>query len=126
MYLFLLIVMCSCENENTKKERLHKEKVLSSKYYKNSFLNYTTLKLKSSSVKKGLVSKSEYIETYNQSAGLVLGFSKNIDTIINRMNRNSSLYTKYIVSDSFLHYSRDSVETEKYKKEKDSILKLLK
>lgn len=126
--LTLIAIICfySCETAEQKQYNQFKDKVFDSAYLQRSFKNYTDISLSISSAQNGYINQQQYITNYNNELGKYFGYTKNLDTIAANLKRKGNLYQKYIVSDAFLHFSKDSLQAKHYTKEKDSILKLLK
>ncbi len=123
--LFIVALIWGCETQQEKKERLLREKVLNSEYLNERIKEFLVLEVKSKLMKEGLGSERELQYAYNHSLGRVIGWSENTDTIIKRIDRNSELFKDYQVASAFYVFAKDSVLSLRYKKERDSIARLM-
>lgn len=126
LLLIFIITFLACETAEEKKERQFKEKVFKSDYLHKGILEMVTFEGNLKGAQDGYLSTEKCIDDYNRYFGFAMGYTNNLDSIAAYMDSKKPLYESYLVKDAFWWFSRDTIEAAKYKREKDSILQLLK
>lgn len=126
LLLITMLLFFSCLTQEEKAEKQFNDFVFKSDYMYRAFNDYTNVALFVKSAQEGVYDKNKLIKDYNNKIAAVLGKTNNLDTIEARIERHGDLYMKYMVSDAFYRFSRNEIESARYKKEKDSLSKLMK
>lgn len=124
LLLLVFITFICCKTEiNTEKSL--EDKVFKSTYLLGEFKKLIVFKSNISLASKGTISKKNIIEEYADEYSYYFGKTNNFDSIVNRINNKSEFYQKYLIYDTFVSYSTDSVVKNKYSKKRLKTLQFL-
>ncbi len=121
--LCTFLMFIACETKKEKEERLFVDEVFDSEYLLKRYERFIKLKAHLPFSDNAFIVGEDFVYDYNIHFGDVLGYTKNVDSIKAYVERADMLYFDYVQYETFVWFSRDSIEKAKYLSKKDEILK---
>ena len=123
--LFALVFFMACESVQKKEQREFYDEAFKSEYLKSKLEEHIIMTSEINLASEGKITIDSVIKKYNNEYGAIMGHSYDMDTIAKWFKAKSNSYRQYLFKDALLWHSQDSLETIRFKAERDSILNLL-